>query len=233
LTTPTHLHADVAPDTRAEHLILGDIPVLALDVAIDNPEAPIDPKNNIVTAVALAGPGYEEVFSGEETQLLVDLEGFITQLTPTIIVTWNGAGFDLPILADRLEHNHLSTGLKLRFDPQIDLPPPMLLGHPGAYRATWYTHRHLDIRTSYKQLASALGVAHSLIPVAKAYLGITPVETDHANLRSLPLLEQVKYLAANAKTTRALALARWRWLYPSELDPTLELRGSADRESGL
>src|SRR3954447_16716520 len=96
-------------------------PIYGLDIETDTTENGLDPDVAAVVTVALAGPGYEEVFTGDEPQLLIDLDDRLHQLEPGVIATWNGAAFDLPFLADRAELCDVDLGLRLREDRTITM----------------------------------------------------------------------------------------------------------------
>ena len=90
--------------------------VYGLDIETDTTENGLDPRVAAVVTVALAGPGYEEVFTGPEPELLLDLDERIRELEPGVLATWNGAAFDLPFLSDRAALHGLPLGLWLQHD---------------------------------------------------------------------------------------------------------------------
>jgi DNA polymerase elongation subunit (family B) len=199
--------------------------ILALDIETDSAAtttgptpAALDPRVAGVLSVAVwdSVAGCAEYFSGDERQLLGDLDTYLTSSSGGVVVTWNGANFDLPFLATRFEHHQLSNGLRLR--PTTDRPAkyaPCPGGHPGGYRGSWGDHDHADIAYPYQARARSLGVAWSLKPVATA-LRIDMVHVDAAKCAELSEeqlreynISDVRGTAALAQRLPALELARW------------------------
>ena len=154
--------------------------VYGLDIETDTTENGLDPRVAAVVTVALAGPGYEEVFTGPEAQLLIDVDERIGQLEPGVLATWNGAAFDLPFLADRARLWGIQLGLQLRLDRAIRLQHAPLPGHAGAYRAAWHQHCHVDAYHLYRDDAPDLST-----------------EAQHA------------YASSDARLARVLTERRW------------------------
>jgi DNA polymerase elongation subunit (family B) len=103
-----------------------------------------------VVSVALVGDGVDAVLDGDEHRLLRELDALLADLEPGVLVTWNGAAFDLPFLATRADRAGIALGLRLRHDPAVLLSRPPLAGHAGAYRGVWGAHRHLDAYRVYR-----------------------------------------------------------------------------------
>jgi hypothetical protein len=97
-----------------------------------------------IVKVALAGPGFEEVFTGRERRLIRAVDDRLRALPAGVIATWQGSSFDLPFLADRAARVGIGIGLRLQLDPSLPSTQQTLIGHEGAYRAAWYDHRHVD-----------------------------------------------------------------------------------------
>ena len=93
-----------------------------------------------MTTVALSLPGTDEVYTGLEDGMLLDLDARLSSLPAGVIATWNGAAHDLPFIADRARLWGLRLGLTLQ-------PDPGLAGH---YRATWHRHGHVDAYRLYR-----------------------------------------------------------------------------------
>ena len=81
-------------------------PVYGLDIETDTSVDGLDPACSAVLTVAVSMHGLDEVFSGAEPDLLVELDDRLAELEPGVIATWNGAAFDLPFLADRAGCRH-------------------------------------------------------------------------------------------------------------------------------
>src|SRR5687767_9315608 len=159
--------------------------VYGLDIETDTTENGLDPRVAAVVTVALAGAGYEEVFTGPEAQLLVDLDDRLAELEPGVIATWNGAAFDLPFMADRAALHGIRLGLRLQHDRAITMRRAPLPGHRGAYRASWFDHGHLDAYRLYRgDVGPALRISCSLKSIAR-FVGLVPVEVDRTKIHDL------------------------------------------------
>ena len=83
---------------------MGDPPLLhGLDIETDTEAGGLDPRTACITAVAVASDGGTRVFDGAEADLLRALDVHVAALPAGVIVTWNGAAFDLPFLFDRAQ----------------------------------------------------------------------------------------------------------------------------------
>jgi uncharacterized protein YprB with RNaseH-like and TPR domain len=183
--------------------------VYGLDIETDTRENGLDPRVAAVVTVALACPGYEEVFTGSEPQLLADLDERLAQLEPGVIATWNGAAFDLPFIADRAAMHELPLGLRLRHDSAITMRRAPLPGHRGAYRASWFDHGHLDAYRLYRgDVGPALRISCSLKSIAR-FVGLAPVEVDRTKIHDLSNEALHAYAASDARLARILTERRW------------------------
>lgn len=183
--------------------------VYGLDIETDTTTNGLDPSVAAVITVALACPGYEEVFTGPEDRLLAELDERIGELEPGVIATWNGAAFDLPFIADRAAQHGLPLGLRLRLDPGITMRRSPLPGHRGAYRAGWYGHSHLDAYRVYRgDVGPALRISCSLKSIAR-FVGLAPVEVDRTRIHDLSNEALHAYAASDARLARILTERRW------------------------
>ncbi len=183
-------------------------PVYGLDIETDTTTDGLDPAVAAVVTVALAAPGYEEVFTGAEDSLLADLDLRLAELEPGVITTWNGAAFDLPFIADRARLHGLALGLRLELDEAIAVRAP-LRRHRGAYRARWYDHGHLDAYRLYRgDVGPALRISCSLKSIAR-FVGLVPVEVDRTRIHDLSNEALHAYAASDARLARILAERRW------------------------
>lgn len=149
------------------------------------------------------------VFEGDEATLLNQLDADLARREPGVIVTWNGARFDLPFIADRAEAAGVRLGLSLWSDPALPVPHEPLLGHTGGYRAQWHDHRHLDAYLVYRaDVGASLGWSCSLKRLSRA-VGLSPVEVDRTAIHELSSDELRAYVVSDAALTRTLALRRW------------------------
>jgi DNA polymerase elongation subunit (family B) len=183
--------------------------VYGLDIETDTTINGLDPRVAAVVTVALACPGYEEVFTGPEESLLADLDERLDELEPGVIATWNGAAFDLPFIADRAALYDLPLGLRLQLDPGLTMRQAPLPGHRGAYRAGWYGHSHLDAYRVYRgDVGPALRISCSLKSIAR-FVGLVPIEVDRTHIHDLSNEALHAYAASDARLARILAERRW------------------------
>lgn len=187
----------------------GREPIYGLDIETDTSVDGLDPAVAPVVTVALSTPEGDEVFTGPERSLLAALDGALRELPAGVVATWNGAGFDLPFLADRAGRHDLALGLRIALDPTIVSRRPPLAGHAGAYRGRWHDHRHIDAYRLYRgDVGPALRVSCSLKAIARL-VGLTPVEVDRERIHTLPDAVLRAYVASDARLTRLLAERRW------------------------
>jgi hypothetical protein len=180
-----------------------------LDVETDTTVDGLDPRVARITAVALSAADGEVVYAGDEAAVLAAIDHRLAELPPGVIVTWNGAAFDLPFLAHRAGHCGVPLGLRLECDPAIPMTRPPLPGHAGSYRAAWYRHSHLDAYRVYRgDVGRTLNVSCSLKSIARL-VGLRPVEVDRNRMHDLALRELSVYVASDATLARVLAERRW------------------------
>ena len=183
--------------------------VYGLDIETDTTENGLDPRVAAVVTVALAGPGFEEVFTGREDRLLLDVDDRLAELEPGVIATWNGAAFDLPFLADRAALHGVALGLRLEPDSSITMRRAPLPGHRGAYRARWFDHGHLDAYRLYRgDVGPALRISCSLKSIAR-FVGLSAIEVDRTRIHDLSNEALHAYAASDARLARILTERRW------------------------
>lgn len=129
--------------------------IYGLDIETDNSRDGLDPAVASVRAVALSGQAFDDLFVGDELELLRALDHRLATLPAGVVATWNGSAFDLPFLADRARILGIELGLKLRLDRRLTLQRAPLPGHAGAYRASWHDHGHLDTFRIYGTATTA------------------------------------------------------------------------------
>jgi DNA polymerase elongation subunit (family B) len=185
-------------------------PLYGLDIETDTSTDGLDPRVSSVVAVAIAGDDDgPEIFAGPERALLAALDARLAELPPGVIVTWNGASFDLPFLADRAASCGVRLGLRLRLDPAIPMRRDPLPGHEGAYRAAWHGHAHLDAYRLYRSdVGRALPVSCSLKAMAR-FVGLDCVEVERSRIHELAPDALAAYAASDATLARCLAERRW------------------------
>jgi hypothetical protein len=187
-----------------------DLPVYGLDIETDTRIDGLDPSVGRIVAVAVASADGERVFDESDEALLLDrLDWHLAALEPGVLATWNGAGFDLPYLADRAHLLGVGLGLALQLDRTIPGRSAPLHGHAGRYRARWHHHAHVDAYRLYRSdVAPALGVSCSLKSIARL-AGLAPIEVDCAHLHDLDAAACRAYVGSDARCTRELVLRRW------------------------
>ena len=184
-------------------------PVYGLDIETDTSLGGLDPQRAPIVAVAVAGAGPSHVFTGEEPTLLQQLDDHLRTLPAGVLVTWNGARFDLPFLADRAAMCGTPLALELVPDRRTRTHRDPLPGHDGGYFARWYDHHHLDAYAVYRaDVGATLGIPCGLKPLARLF-GLEPVEVDREKIHALSQEELDAYVASDAELTRQLALRRW------------------------
>jgi DNA polymerase elongation subunit (family B) len=188
---------------------VGRPPIYGLDIETDTTVDGLDPAVSPVVTVALSSATADTIFAGPEADLLAALDARLRALQPGVLATWNGAAFDLPFLADRAAACGLDLGLRLTPDPTVVLSHGPLPGHEGAYRASWYGHRHLDAYRVYRgDVGRVLGVSCSLKTIARV-VGLTPVEVDRERIHELAPAALDAYVVSDARLARILAERRW------------------------
>jgi DNA polymerase elongation subunit (family B) len=191
-------------------------PLYGLDIETDTRVDGLDPQVGRVLAVAVADADVVEVVTDDdEAALLRRLDDGLIERPPGVLVTWNGARFDLPYLASRAARLGVELGLALEIDRQRRDPRAPLPGHAGAYRARWHDHAHLDVYRSYQaDVGRLLGLPCTLKSVARL-VGLDPVEVDASQVHALAPGVLGAYVASDAACTRELARRRWATAAPA------------------
>lgn len=188
------------------------LPLYGLDIETDTSCDGLDPRLGGIVAAAVSTPAGNVVFTGREDRLLGALDRFLVGLPAGVVVTWHGAGFDLPFIADRALKLGLRLGLELQLDSSIDVRRP-LPGHAGAYRARWEAHTHLDAYQLFRDVGRAVMLSCSLKSMAR-FFGLVPLEVDRSRIHDLEADDLSAYVVSDASLTRALASLRWHAASP-------------------
>lgn len=160
-------------------------------------------------AIAISGDGWATVFDGDEAAILSETNQALASLDPGVLVTWNGARFDLPFIDDRSKIAGVDIGLRLTADVLTRSTHDPLPGHAGGYWATWHQHVHLDAYRAYRSdVGAMMGLPCGLKSLAR-FVGITPVEVERERIHELKTDELHAYVSSDAIITRQLALQRW------------------------
>lgn len=176
--------------------------VYGLDIETDTSLDGLDPEVSPVVAAAVATPEGDRVLLGPECDVLRGLDAALAHLPPGVIVTWNGAGFDLPFIARRAAILGIDLGLELWRDPFVT-------GDVDVVRGTWHSHDHLDGYRLYRaDVGRSLGLPCGLKPLARM-VGLRPVEVDRTRIHVLDGDVVRDYVASDARLARDLVLRRW------------------------
>jgi DNA polymerase elongation subunit (family B) len=202
--------------------------IYGLDIETDTTVDGLDPVRSPVVTAALSTLDGDEVFTGAEPVILGALDDRLRALPAGVLATWNGAAFDLPFLADRAAACGVALGLRLAPDPTGPPGHDPLAGHAGAYRASWYGHRHLDGYLVYRaDVGPLLRVSCSLKAIARV-VGLTPVEVDRERIHDLPASDLAAYVASDARLARVLVERRWPGIARC-VDPPVTASCAVDR----
>lgn len=184
-------------------------PLYGLDIETDTSVNGLDPAVSPIVGVAIVGAGVELVLDGSEHEVLMALDRAIAALAPGVLVTWNGSGFDLPFLDDRARLIGVDLGLRIAHDPSIVLSRDPLRGHPGAYRGSWYHHRHLDGYRLYRsEIDPDSGLSCGLKSLAR-HFGLPIVEVERDRMHELDQDTLRRYVRSDAALARELVARRW------------------------
>jgi len=193
--------------------------IYALDLeTCTNPGDGLDPTNpltRITSAAIFFGPA--KGFAGaegsivfddpSEARLLRSLNDWLSDpaTTPGLIVTWNGANFDIPFLITRSEMHGVELDLQAAICEARAPRYSACKGHVGGYAASWGPHDHADIWPAFQEVAKAAGIKSGLKPVAN-YFGYDPIVVDREKMESLSVPERCAYNISDVECTYRLAL---------------------------
>lgn len=183
------------------------VPLYGLDLETDTTTDGLDPAVAAIVAVAVSTDAEDHVFTGSESSILDHLDRLVADLAPGIIVTWNGATFDLPFLACRSRVADRRIGLRVWEDHAIACHRT---GEPGEVpvRGAWFGHRHLDGYRLYRaDVGRSLGLSCGLKALSRL-VGLAPVEVDRSRIQDLDHETLVAYVASDAHLARRLVQRR-------------------------
>jgi hypothetical protein len=181
--------------------------IYGLGIETDTTEDGLDPAVASVRAVALSGRTFDELYVGDEPDILRALDARLAGLPTGVVATWNGSAFDLPFLADRARILGIDLGLKLCLDRRLTLHRAPLPGHAGAYRASWHDHGHLDTFRIYGGSDSA-AQRLSLRSLGRL-VGIGAQSVHPARTQTLSNEALHACAPSDARLARVLAERRW------------------------
>ncbi|MDA3039433.1 MAG: hypothetical protein O3C27_07850 [Actinomycetota bacterium] len=123
--------------------------IYGLDLVTDCAGPLVDPVVNRIVAVGLSSSNSDQLFTGDEAQLLDELDERLHALPAGVIVTWQGSVLAIPLIAARAAVHGLDLGLTTEPDKRSAAPSPVL-GVAAAVRARWGQHAVLDLQRVYK-----------------------------------------------------------------------------------
>ncbi len=188
------------------------VPLYGLDIETDTTVDGLDPACATVVAIGLATPERDEVFLGDEADILRRVDRRLRELPPGVVVTWNGCSFDLPFLAIRAAVCDTPLGLELWCRtgadadgslPAVCWPPP-----PQGFGGRWAPHAHLDGYLTYRaDVRRSLGLSCGLKAMSRL-VGLQPVEVDYDQLHTLSDHDLAAYVASDARLACRLVQRR-------------------------
>ncbi len=184
--------------------------IYGIDIETDTRVHGFDPAVAPITTVALSGRTFEELFLGDEADLLGALDRRLASLPPGLIATWNGATFDLPFIADRAQLLGVPLHLRLCLDRSLTMGRSPLPGHAGAYRAAWGDHAHLDTYRIYGETSTGWPVpGWSSLRTIGRLIGLNQRAGHLPRQPDLATEALHANAASDARLARALAERRW------------------------
>lgn len=193
-------------------IAVADSRLYGLDIETDTTIDGLDPQVSPIVAVAVATNDGTTVLLGDEADILHRLEQTLDALPAGVIVTWNGAGFDLPFLAHRSRVCSVPLSLRVVGHPWAADPPTAIDANDGpepASLSVWGAHGHLDGYRVYRSdVGATLRLSCGLKSMARL-VGLSPVEVDRTDISSLSAAALHAYVASDAELARELVLRRW------------------------
>lgn len=193
-----------------------DIETYTGGVTPDGERTGLDPRYTPIISVAATFAHEGEFFAyPHERDILAALEEWMREFAPQaeLLVTWNGANFDLPFLATRAAMNNIEISLSLR---PSELRPPkyrVCPGYSAGQLANWAGTDHVDLMYAYEDFARTSNIRWGLKPVARA-MGLDPIEVDATNMEALSNDELRLYNLSDVDTTLELSylsdITPWR-----------------------
>ncbi len=122
--------------------------VYGFDLCTDTVTSSIDPTVHRITKIGLSTPSGEEIYDGEEGEILHLVDHRLAVLPPGVVVSWQGSILDFPLFAERAKRVGLECGLRLRPDHR-PAPDSVLVDLAHPWCSDWYSHQHLELRRVY------------------------------------------------------------------------------------
>jgi DNA polymerase elongation subunit (family B) len=180
------------------------LPMFSLDIETDTSTNGLDPQVAAITDVAVFDGVTGLHLCGPEAEMLAELDTFLMSAPVGLLVTWNGAVFDLPFIDARARLLGVPLSLELEYDPEIPVKYVPTPGYLGGYRYRWGLLDGWDVSPLFAPIAERAGVPHKLKPVARLY-GIDVVELDRTRLHEHSPAELREYVLSDVSATWQLA----------------------------
>ncbi len=126
--------------------------IYGLDI-VTNTEGPrIDPTSDRITAIGLSTEAGDELYDGDEAELLTLVDRRLEMLRDGVLTTWGGSVLALPLLAGRVAALELDLSLRIfpddRRNPRNGATAP-IAGVDKPMWGAWHSHPHLDLSRVY------------------------------------------------------------------------------------
>jgi hypothetical protein len=182
-------------------------PAFGLDIETDTSAGGLDPATAAIVAIAMcsADGHLQFVFDGEESRMLREVDDLVAGLPPGLLITWNGAAFDLPFIESRAQRLGVPLGLRTSPDPlRVSRRDPTRV----SVRARWHELVHLDGYLIYRNdVGRCLGLSCGLKSLAHL-VGLSPVELDREQLHTADPTSLRRYVSSDARCAAALVERR-------------------------
>lgn len=183
-----------------------ELPLTVIDIETDTDGVNgLDPRESRIVSAAVAYNDFDPVVidDTDERTLIAKLDDAVRRRSG-LLVTWNGAGFDLPFIATRAGLLGIDTELETTTDLSLPVKYAAPAGLGGPVRARWGGTAHVDISFLYKAEAESRSISWSLKPVARSF-GLNPVEVDRTKIHELSEEALRAYVLSDVEITLLLA----------------------------
>ncbi len=179
--------------------------LIGFDIETDTSRGGLDPERAAIVAIAVCTRSCDHVFTGAEADILRRTDELLARLGAGLLVTWNGASFDLPFVARRADILCVELGLDVTHDPdrRSNREPDR-----RSVRGSWYELVHLDGYLLYRaDVGRSLGISCGLKALARL-VGMQPVELDRTALHLASEEDVTAYVASDARVAAELVRRR-------------------------
>ncbi len=122
--------------------------IYGLDLVTDVEGSAIDPYHHRIVAIGLSTESGEELYEGDELELLDTVDRRLEMLRDGVLITWNGSTLALPLIAKRASLCGLDIALNIFVDERRTAQGPVI-GVDRPVWASWHGHAHLDLARVY------------------------------------------------------------------------------------